>query len=104
MIFLGSWNQQPLTIRNISNSLTISIEKNKSTTVYSFDKFGRLWTAMIDGISYRRGLNGKIVAKWHSGREVLNRRWLSEKEIQKLLNEAHGKLFELHTGLRFRKN
>ena len=95
MIFLGSWNQQPLTIRNISNSLTISIEKNNSTTVYSFDKFGRLWTAMIDGISYRRGLNGKIVAKWHSGREVLNRKWLSEQDVQNLLNEAHSKLFEL---------
>ncbi len=96
MIFLGFWKQHPLTIRSKSNSLTISIEENKATTVYSFDKYGRLWTAMINGISYRRGLNGKIVAKWHSSREVLNRRWLSEKEIRKLLNEAHGKLIELH--------
>jgi radical SAM superfamily enzyme YgiQ (UPF0313 family) len=99
MIILGSWKQQPITISNKYNSFTISIEKNKTTSVYSFDKNGRLWTAMINGISYRRGLNGKIVAKWSSGREVLNRRWLSAKEAEKLLNDAHGLLNELHQDL-----
>ncbi len=97
MVILGSWKQQPFTISSKNNSLTISVEQKRNTTVYSFDKKGRFWTGMIENISYRRGLNGKIIAKWSSGREVLNRRWLSEQEADSLLKSAHQMIAELIT-------
>jgi hypothetical protein len=71
------------------NSLTISIETKSETQVFSFDKSGRLWTALVKRISYRRGLNGAIVAKWSSGKEVLHRKWLEKPEQEWLLNLAH---------------
>ena len=56
-----------LTISTKPNSITVSLEKEKNTEVFSFDMQGRLWTALKENISYRRGLNGNIVAKWNSG-------------------------------------
>jgi hypothetical protein len=82
MVLLGKWNNQTLSISLKPNSLTISLQTQRESQVYSFDGEGRLWTAMLDGISYRRGLNGKIVAKWQTpgsgnGRD---RRWLTGEE------------------------
>ena len=44
---------------------------------------------MVKKISYRRGLNGNIVAKWSSGKEVLHRKWLDRLEQEWLLSLAH---------------
>ncbi len=52
--------------------------------MYSFDGEGRLWTALVDGVSYRRGLDGKVVAKWQTGRESRDRRWLAPGEARQL--------------------
>jgi hypothetical protein len=63
LVHLGKLDGKTVTISQKNNSLTISIENEKETEVYSFDKAGRLWTALIHQISYRRGLNGNVVAK-----------------------------------------
>lgn len=89
MVFFANWADIPITINLKTNSLTLSLEKKFSTDVFSFDRSHRLWTAMIEGVSYRRGLNGNIVAKWNSGNDVLNRKWLLENEKIQLLFEAH---------------
>ena len=89
MVIFAKWNDVPVTISFKSNCLTVSIENKNSTTVYSFDRSYRLWTAMIEGISYRRGLNGNIVAKWKAGNDVLYRKWLNELEKDQLLEKAH---------------
>ena len=89
MVHFGRWNKKTVTISQKTNSLTISIETADDTQVFSFDKSGRLWTALIKNISYRRGLNGNIVAKWSSGKEVLHRKWLDQLESDWLLNLAH---------------
>ncbi len=87
MVILGKWKQQTLSLSLKPNSLTISLQSQAGSQVYSFDGEGRLWTAMLEGISYRRGLNGKIVAKWQVpgpdrfGRE---RRWLAPVEAQQI--------------------
>ena len=89
MVHIGRWNGRIVTISQKINSLTVSIETKNETQVFSFDKSGRLWTALVEKISYRRGLNGAIVAKWSSGKEVLHRKWLDPSEQVWLLNLAH---------------
>lgn len=89
LVHFGRWNNKSVTISQKNNSLTISIETENETQVFSFDKSGRLWTAMVNKISYRRGLNGNIVAKWSSGKEVLHRKWLDRLEEEWLLSLAH---------------
>jgi hypothetical protein len=89
MVILANWNGKPVTISSKQNSLTISLENKEKTSVYSFDKSGRMWTALVNGISYRRGLNGTIVAKWNSNNTLLERKWLSKSESDILLLSAH---------------
>ena len=89
MVIFAKWNGIPVTISHKHNSLTVSLENKNSTTVYSFDRSFRLWTAMIEGVSYRRGLNGNIVAKWNAGLDALYRKWLNESEKDQLLDTAH---------------
>ena len=102
MVIFGKWKNQTLTLSLKANSTTLSLQGKNSqqgtsnpggpgdSLVYSFDGEGRLWTAMRAGISYRRGLNGRTVAKWqavHGRGDDRERRWLSEQESGAL--EAH---------------
>ena len=89
MVHIGQWKDSPVVISHKPNSITFSVERKSGTDVFSFDMEHRLWTALKDGISYRRGLNGNIVAKWRSGNEVLHRKWLTQDEIGSLLIYAH---------------
>ncbi len=88
MVIFGKWKGQTLTLSAKANSLTISLQGSSGSDVYSFDGAGRLWTAMHAGISYRRGLNGKMVAKWatadNGSGEGRERRWLAEAEAHQL--------------------
>jgi hypothetical protein len=107
MVIFGKWNGQTLSLSLKLNSLTISLQRQGSSQVYSFDGEGRLWTAMLEDVSYRRGLNGKTVAKWQtpgagrerSGRE---RRWLAPAEAQRIEERsrlaAEGLLRDLQSG------
>jgi radical SAM superfamily enzyme YgiQ (UPF0313 family) len=64
MVINGTWNGRSITISLKPNSLTASIQTDAGAQVMSYDLEGRLWTAMLEGISYRRGLDGKVIAKW----------------------------------------
>lgn len=80
MVSLGKWHNQPVTLSIKPNCVTFSIEKGLASHVYSFDLEGRWWTGMVNGISYRRGLNGRVVAKWSPEANQHERRWLSVEE------------------------
>lgn len=88
MIINGKLNHRHLTINQKINCLTVSLSEPESDRVFSFDLEGRLWTAMSSGISYRRGLNGKIVAKWIQPDGTRTRRWLNSEEAENLLSTA----------------
>jgi hypothetical protein len=82
MVILGTWNGKSFTISVKENCLTVSLPGEAGSpeqVVLSYDYAGRPWTALEDGISYRRGLDGKHVAKWGSG-ELRQRRWLGVEE------------------------
>ena len=100
MVIFGTWNGQTISLSLKPNSLTLSLQGQGQSQVYSFDAAGRLWTAMLEDVSYRRGLNGRTVAKWQTtstgGRE---RRWLSPAETARLEERARQIVSDLLTAL-----
>ena len=54
-----------------ANSLTLSIN---ATTVYSFDKKGRLIGAYLEGTNYKRGFDNSILKKWSEPEQGQKRR------------------------------
>lgn len=105
MVILGKWKQQTLSLSLKPSSLTISLQNRAGSQVYSFDGEGRLWTTMLEGISYRRGLNSKIIAKWQvagSDRFGRERRWLANAEARQVEERsrqlADDLLHDLQTG------
>lgn len=96
MVHQGIWNQKFLTISAKLNCLTISVE---SREVFSFDRHGRLWTALVDDISYRRGLDGKIVAKWQTPNRGRGRRWLTSVEAEQLIARGQTLVSQIHGGI-----
>jgi hypothetical protein len=72
-------------------SLTVSVDGPERATVMAYDRAGRPWTAYLDEVSYRRGLNGRVMAKWRTTGKRRERRHL-------LVDEAVGlerRLWEL---------
>ncbi len=102
MVTQGRWQNQTITISDKPNCITLSIESSGEASVYSFDYSGRLWTALVKEISYRRGLDGKIVAKWQQADGERERRWLPAVEANQLVESARlrvaGLIRALETG------
>jgi hypothetical protein len=84
MVIIGEWNGHPVTLSVKPNCLTLSLEKGGSAQVFSFDFAGRMWTALQEGVSYRRGLDGKIVAKRQTESGGRERRWLAGKHARQV--------------------
>jgi hypothetical protein len=82
-VVLGQWDGRPVTVSVKRNCLTVSIERrNGEPDVFSYDYAGRLWTAQLDEKTYRRGLDGKLVAKWVLPDRTRERRWLYPEEAR----------------------
>ena len=88
MVINGIWNGQRLSLSDKPNCLTVSLESEQGTRVYSFDLSGRLWTALMEGVAYRRGLDGKIVAKYSLPDGSRDRKWLTRSEAASVEEEA----------------
>lgn len=84
MVSLGTWKNYSVSLSLKSNCVTISLANSGDMRVYSFDNHGRWWTGVINGISYRRGLNGRVVAKWITENNQHERRWLEQTEAYEL--------------------
>ncbi len=104
MVIFGKWKDHSLTLSLKPNALTVSLQKERTSLVYSFDMEGRLWTAMVEDVSYRRGLNGKTVAKWQlparsMAETVRERRWLDLRESTQLEEQARRTIHDLYHDL-----
>jgi hypothetical protein len=67
------------------------------TTVYTFDRAGRLSTAVVGEFTYRRGLTNRVLCKWREGppeNRQAERRWLSEAEARHLFDAVSADLGE----------
>ncbi|MBN1312724.1 MAG: radical SAM protein [Anaerolineae bacterium] len=97
MVILGDWEGRPLAISIKPNCLTISIDGPEEADVFSYDYAGRLWTAFLDGISYRRGLDGRMLARRRGPGNVRERRWLPDDEaaaIQEHVRKITSDIFQ----------
>jgi len=88
VVILGTWEGHPLAISVKPNCLTISIDGPEEADVFSYDYAGRLWTAFLDGISYRRGLDGRMLARWRGPDSNRKRRWLLDEEATAIQGRA----------------
>jgi hypothetical protein len=99
VVILGSWQGRPVTLSIKANCITLSVDRPEEASVVSFDLEGRLWTAFLGGRSYRRGLDGSILAKWRVPGNERERCWLSEAEAQLMEAESFGLLRGLLGGV-----
>lgn len=100
MILFGQWGERHVHLSVKPNCLTVSLEQAGATEVFSYDLAGRLWTALLDGVSYRRGLDGKMVAKWQTAGDQRERRWLAQPEALGIESQARSSLAALYGALR----
>jgi hypothetical protein len=100
MVILGVWEGRRVTLSIKPNCLTVSLEQGGQAEVFSYENAGRLWTALFDQKSYRRGLDGKLVAKWITPEGKRQRRWLEGKEALQIESRAGRSLGRLWDALR----
>lgn len=100
MIWNGQWRGQPLTLNARAESLTISLGTpgQPDQEVYSFDGAGRPWSVFRQGVLYRRGLNGRVLARWREN-ESRQRRWLPDAEARALESLIRARMVELEAEL-----
>ena len=70
-------------------ALTLSFDE---LLIYTFDRAGRLYAAFDHGVNFRRGLDGRVLARQRKGQGQRHRRWLSKDETQALLQRMHSDL------------
>ncbi|MCL4505922.1 MAG: radical SAM protein [Chloroflexi bacterium] len=99
MVINGRWQSRPVTISVKPNCLTVSVDGPLEASVFSYDYAGRMWTALLDGISYRRGLDGKIIAKWQIAGRERNRRWLTADETRQVEERARSTTAGLYAAI-----
>ena len=87
-VFTGRWREHTLHISLIPSRFSITLEEGGRSEVYNFDYEGRPWNLFIDEVTYQRGLNGKIVAKWIDPQTGRGRRWLEPEEARALEQKA----------------
>jgi hypothetical protein len=99
MVITGNWNGKPVTISLKPNCITISIGDLAAAEVFSYDLAGRMWTAFIDSIAYRRGLDGKVMARWRESGAARSRRWLSTTDGLAIEAQGHARISALVTAI-----
>ncbi len=99
MVIIGRWQSRPVTLSVKPNCLTVSVDGPAESSVFSFDYAGRMWTALLDGISYRRGLDGRMIAKWSIAGRQRDRRWLGQEDALKIEERARGTTADLYRAI-----
>lgn len=72
-----------------ASRLTLSREWGGGNDVFNFDHTGRPWNLFLEEVSYQRGLDNRIVAKWLDSERNRQRRWLSKDERHEMIRLAH---------------
>lgn len=92
----------PLHISLSAGTLTLSFDGRVNL---SFDGEGRLVGAFWDGVTYRRALDNRILAKWIDPRQPQRRRrrFLNDDERRSLIERVYAATVEVSTGLAFRQ-
>ncbi len=100
MVLQGSWHGKPFTISMRPECLIVSLNHPAQAEVFSYDGEGRLWTAYLDGLSYRRGLDGRVIAKWRSSTGERERYWLPPGEAAAIEERGRQAIAMLYDAIR----
>lgn len=81
MVSTGTWGEQRLAVSVQPGSFTVEVSPpGAPVQVVSYDHAGRLWSALFEGVTYRRALDGRMLAKWRPRGQARQRRWLHPPE------------------------
>ncbi len=99
MIIHGIFEHKRLTISSKPQGINLSLEDETSTEVFSFDHAGRLWTALMGDVSYRRGLDGTTIARWTDFQGLRHRRRLTSEEAEALAQQCQVVVYKVREGI-----
>ncbi|MBN1889128.1 MAG: hypothetical protein JW850_14140 [Thermoflexales bacterium] len=77
-------NGQTLTAKLQPGALSLALDQQ---TALVYDRAGRLWSAFLEGTSYRRGYDGRVLAKRRLGGQR-QRTWLSDQQAEDVIARA----------------
>ena len=102
MVVVGTWGPRRFALSIKPSSVTVEIETlAEGLVVLSYDRAGRLWSALFDGVTYRRALDGRMLAKWRPAtNSPRRRRWLAPPETWQVEQRAQERLSALLKALR----
>ncbi len=78
-------------------ALTVGLDEH---TVLAYDRAGRLWSAFFNGTTFRRGLDGGVLAKWTEEGERKRKR-LSPDEASLVVRRSAKLMSSLTDGVTF---
>lgn len=92
-------NNDPIYLSLTAGTLTLSLAGH---TNLSFDGEGRLVGAWFDGVTYRRGLDNRVLMKWVEDRKtgIRQRRFLDTEERRALLERSYAVPAMVQQGIR----
>ncbi len=90
----GDWNGRPFRIRVFPGGITLSLDMDARVRVYTYDALGRPWTFLLNGVTYRRGLNGTMLVKWREPGGPRRRKRLPPEKAREIEAQARDAVAE----------
>ncbi len=101
MVSTGTWGERRLVVSVKPGSFTVEVSPpGEAVQVVTYDHAGRLWSALFDGVTYRRALDGHMLAKWRPPGQARQRRRLHPPATHAIEERARRLLADLAEALR----
>ncbi|MBO9340483.1 MAG: radical SAM protein [Roseiflexus sp.] len=95
MVFRFTIHDDQVTISIKPGALSVMFGTHE---VLTYDRGGRLWVLTRDGRTYRRGLNGHVIEKYHADNGLIRRR-VGGAEAAELIDSAAARMASLRDAL-----
>ncbi len=88
----GVWRARVFRWRPLEGGWTWSVGLHARVQVYTYENSGRPWTFIVDGVIYRRALNGSMLAKWRPPGQPRQRRRLNPDDARRVEARARAQI------------
>ena len=95
MVFRFTIHDDQVTISIKPGALSVMFGTHE---VLTYDRGGRLWVLTRDGRTYKRGLNGHVIEKYHADNGLIRRR-VVDAEAAELIDSAAARMASLRDSL-----
>jgi hypothetical protein len=85
VLFRGLLGTTPVVLSLKDRSFSLSLDEH---VIFAWDLGGRLYTVYEAHATWRRGLNGRILHKWHGPDGRRRRQWLPSREADRCVDRA----------------